>query len=125
MASTKRFLQTNTVQAKNKSKKDCADDVLLKKAICCLEKVGEKKKDDDDELFGLHVASELRHMESEQWKRWAKWQIQNILFNAQSKFDTQSAWSMNNPSMVPTQPYTGPVSPDRQSSSSCMSSWSS
>ena len=47
VASTKRFLQTNTIQAKKKAKKDCADDVLLKKAIkaiCCLEKVGEKKK---------------------------------------------------------------------------------
>ena len=44
VASTKRFLQTNTVEAKMKAKKDCADDVLLKKAICCLEKVGEKKR---------------------------------------------------------------------------------
>ena len=47
VASTKRFLQTNTIQAKKKAKKDCADYVLLKKAIkaiCCLEKVGEKKK---------------------------------------------------------------------------------
>ena len=58
---------------------------LIKKAIACMDKATGDNKEDVFELFGRYVASELRTIASSHAQRWAKLQIQNILFNAQNE----------------------------------------
>ena len=41
-----------------------------------------KKSSDEDDIFGQYVASELRSIDNLQTKRYTKWQIQSLLFNA-------------------------------------------
>ena len=48
-----------------------------------------ESKEDGFEIFGRYVASELRTMKTPNAQRWAKLQIQNILYGAQAEPDPQ------------------------------------
>ena len=61
-----------------------AENDLLKKAIECMDRTtGETGTSADGfEHFGRYVATELRAITNPQGQRWAKLQIQNVLYNA-------------------------------------------
>ena len=65
-----------------KKKKEAQEDILLQKAIQCMER--SDNKEDEDDIFGRYVASELRSIDNIHTKRLAKWQIQSIIFNVHS-----------------------------------------
>ena len=60
-------------------------DMLLKKAISCMEKAicippsKETGTQDADETFAKFLDSELRSIHDPRWKEWCKWQMQSIL----------------------------------------------
>ena len=73
-----------------RQKVEAAENLLITKAIACMDKVSTSEgKDDSFELFGRYVASELRTIASTSAQRWAKLQIQNVLYNAQVEHSPQ------------------------------------
>ena len=88
--STKRPLEGKQSATFKRKKREAQEDVLLQKAIRCMEKSTsnndedkDKHKEDDDEIFGRYVATELRSMDISV-KRLTKWKIQSIIFGAHS-----------------------------------------
>lgn len=86
--STKRPLETRSQRASSSKirKKHEEEDMLLQKAIQCMEKSGNTKqmmgKRDPDEIFGEYVATELQSIKNEEMKRVIKFKIQSLLFSA-------------------------------------------
>lgn len=65
---------------------EATENDLIKKAITCMDKAtasSSKSEEDGFEIFGRYVASELRGITNAQSQRWAKLQIQNILYSVQ------------------------------------------
>ena len=56
--STKRPLPVGKQSVNKKKKKEAQEDILLQKAIQCMER--SDNKEDEDDIFGRYVASELR-----------------------------------------------------------------
>ena len=84
--STKRPIK-NRDQRTNKRKKQAdQEDLLLEKALLCMERAGEstQRKDDDDDIFAQYIATEIRAIKDPQVKRMGKWKIQSIVFSAQA-----------------------------------------
>ena len=69
-----------------RQKLEITENELLKKAIDCLDKTaGEPASTPDGfEFFGRYIATELRAIVNPHAQRWAKLQMQNILFTAAS-----------------------------------------
>ena len=83
-------LGTSTKQPTKQEKKptkcqqmEAAEGDLIQRAITCMDKAIGKRSTAADgyELFGRYVADELRTLPSPQTQRWAKLQIQQILYN--------------------------------------------
>ena len=74
-----------------RQKKEMQEDVLLQKAIACMEKTGNvhQQKRDDDDIFGDYIASEMRAIQNVEMKRWVKFKIQSLIFSAHSGFAPQ------------------------------------
>ena len=68
-----------------RQKMEAEESQLIKKAIACMDKATGESKEDGFEFFGRYVASELRTIASSHAQRWAKLQIQNILYNVQNE----------------------------------------
>ena len=89
--STKRPTSTTRATPATKRKKRVEqEETLLQKAINCMD------------IFGQYIAAELRSIENIHVKRYTKWQIQSLMFNAHSGFPTQPGPSSH--SGFPTQP---------------------
>ena len=74
-------------QSKGKRiKKEQREDALLEKAISYLDTTtkSENVKDDEYDLFGKHIAMELKGIDNIAARRWAKLQFQMIIFQAQT-----------------------------------------
>ena len=63
---------------------------MMKKAIICLDKVTNEEPEDALTIFGRYIASEIREITYPHIQRWAKLQIQQIIFTAQN-FDHQQS----------------------------------
>ena len=85
-----------------RQKKEMQEDMLLQKAIACMERTGNvhQQKRDEDDIFGDYIASEMRAIQNIEIKRWVKFKIQSLLFSAHSGFAPQ-----------PLQPYSQPFAP--------------
>lgn len=85
---TKRPIEATTSSKLQKRKKrENEEDLLIKKALQCMEKAGrEKKSVDGDDAFGNHIAPELCSIHSPYWKDWAKLQIQTNYFPGKISF---------------------------------------
>ena len=70
-----------------RQKTEAAENNLIQKAIVCMDKASHVPQQTEDgcELFGRYVASEVRAISNPQSQRWAKLQIQTVLFNAQTE----------------------------------------
>ena len=80
--STKRPLCCSEPKSVTKRrKKELDKDMILHKALSCMEK--DPKKDEDD-IFGQYVATELRSIKNQQIKRFTKWRIQSLIYSAHS-----------------------------------------
>ena len=83
--STKRPIEGKATKL-TKRQKEKKEDILLKKAIECMEKSmseGTKlQKKDPDEVFGEYVATELKNVTDMKQKRIIKYKIQSVLFTA-------------------------------------------
>ena len=68
-----------------------AETQLIKKAITCIDKVKDANvsTEDGNDLFGRYVTTELKALPSPQAQRWAKLQIQNILYSVQADVTPQ------------------------------------
>ena len=122
--STKQPTQQGKKRLTKRQKTETTEDDLLKKAIQCLDQSsgGTVKNDDRLELFGRYIATELRAILNTQAQRWAKLQIQSILFSAAQ---SQPSPAFSRPSLdipypqhYPPRP---PPPPDRSSISSSVS----
>ena len=102
--STKRPLSTREQRptCSKRQKKEMQEDVLLQKAIACMEKTGKvhQQKRDDDDIFGDYIASEMRAIQNVEMKRWVKFKIQSLLFSAHSGFAPQQSQAY-----PPSQPF--------------------
>lgn len=76
-SSTKRPLNTRTKVAKNK-----ADDVL-ESALEVMKNAKKRKVEDAFDIFGRHVGNEIRSLNTSYAQQWAKFKIQEVLFQAQ------------------------------------------
>ena len=56
----------------------------MKKAISCLEKATNEEVNHGFDIFGRHIASELEAIPYPHLQRWAKLQIQQIIFTAEN-----------------------------------------
>ena len=77
---TKRLPITKQVS----KKKSIQEDEILKKAIVCLDKVTNEEPEDGLTIFARYIASELREIQYPHLQRWAKLQIQQIIFSVQN-----------------------------------------
>ena len=78
--STKQPTQQAKKHVSKRQKIEASENDLIKRAIQCLDQPTQSA--DGFELFGQYIATELRAILNPQAQRWAKLQIQNILFNA-------------------------------------------
>ena len=69
------------------------EDQILKNAIVCLDKVTNEEPEDGLTIFGRYIASELREIQYPHLQRWAKLQIQQIIFSAQNSNTQHSNYS--------------------------------
>ena len=83
-------LAQNKPKLKQKKRQNEEDDVI-KKAILCLDKVTNEEQD-GLAIFGRHIASELREIPYPHLQRWAKLQIQQVIFTAQDSNADQSSY---------------------------------
>lgn len=75
-----------------KRKREAQEDLLLEKAISCLEKGRNDSKDrDTDQVFADFIASELQEIKDSRVKRMTKWKIQNVLYEGLN-FGTTGPW---------------------------------
>lgn len=84
--STKRPTSSTAQRPSKRQKKETQEDVLLQKAIACMENAGgiDRHRRDNDDIFGEYVATEIRSIQDSKVKCWVKFQIQPLLFSAQS-----------------------------------------
>ena len=84
--STKQPTKTGRKPTKRQRTEAVENDLLLK-AIDCMDKTSQPMQDHGDgfDKFGQYIASELRDISNPQAQRWAKLQIQTVIFNAQSE----------------------------------------
>ena len=81
---------TRTQPKKTKrQKQEEFENELLTKSVHCMEKVANEQlldvvRKDEYDVFGQHVANELRQVEDKGAQRYAKVQIQRILYQAQT-----------------------------------------
>lgn len=61
------------------------EDILLNKAIACMEKATsvEQATNNEDDLFGQYVGAELKSIKKIQTKRYVKLKIQTAIYEAQ------------------------------------------
>ena len=79
--STKRPLNQEK-KINKRQKTEAKEDELIKKAIECMDKAASTSTEDGLDLFGRYVTMELRAIKNVHAQRWAKLQIQNILYGA-------------------------------------------
>ena len=99
--STKR--PTNTKESNiSKRKKRELKDLILERAISCMEKAEHNvpKSTDSDDVFGQYVASELKSMENPQMKRITKWKIQSLIFYAHTDYTMTSPPQWQHPQQL-------------------------
>lgn len=67
-----------------KKRREAKENLLLEKAIVCMEQVdkGRDKDSDDDDLFGQFIASEIQSIRDPYIKRQLKWDIQSAIHEA-------------------------------------------
>ena len=87
--STKRPTKSQVPTTSKRQKREAQEGLLLEKAISVMEKASNKSSEppvqrDSDDIFGEFVTSELRTIEDTEIKRQVKFQIQSLLFSAQS-----------------------------------------
>ena len=68
----------------SKCRKESPDDVLLMKALQCMERSTDNivQIKDPDEVFGQYIATELRGIQDKNRKQLIKYRIQSVLFTA-------------------------------------------
>ena len=84
-------LARNKPKQKQKKRQNEEDD-MIKKAVLCLDKVTNEEQEDGLAIFGRHIASELREIPYPHLQRWAKLQIQQVIFTAQDSNADQSSY---------------------------------
>ena len=96
MHSTKRPTSPQLTKATKRQKKDQHEDQLIEKALAYLDSAANStEKVDEYDLFGKHVAAELKSTKSIEARRWAKLQIQTIIFHAQSGIANHTTYGMS------------------------------
>ena len=85
---------------------ESAENDLLQKAIDCMDRSAVETETELDgfDFFGRYIASELRSLSNPQSQRWAKLQIQRVLYDAAQ---TEAGVP---PSQSPMGPYQSPFS---------------
>ena len=73
------------------------EDLLLEKAIMCMEQVDKARdKESDDDLFGQFIASEMQSIRDPYIKRQLKWNIQSAIHEAHNTIlscQSPASWS--------------------------------
>ena len=74
-----------SISSSGSKKRAFEEDEIMEKAINCFEKATNEKVNHGFDIFWRHIASELEAIPYPHLQRWAKLQIQQIIFTAQSR----------------------------------------
>ena len=121
LKSTKRPLKQEK-KLNKRQKAEAGEDELIKKAIECMDKATGSSTEDGLDLFGRYVTTELWAVRNVSAQRWAKLQIQNILYGAHG--DVQQPMPSNTSPFLPPYQACYRSQTPTSSNSSCIEQWS-